>query len=70
MTVHWNVNNDHLISRWSNGESTPKYDSDWLKEFSAHEGRRRAFIVDITLLSPFGGARWYTYAPYELERAK
>jgi hypothetical protein len=65
MTMRWNIKNDHLISRWCNGESTFKYDSDWIKDATTYEGQRRTDIVDISLLSPFGGGTWYAHALWE-----
>jgi hypothetical protein len=65
MTTHWNVEDDHLISRWSNGEGRSRYHFDWMKEASVHEEQRRTHIVDMSPLSPFGGARWYAHALWD-----
>jgi hypothetical protein len=62
VTVHWYIKDDHLIGRWSDGQSTSPYVSDWIKQVSTYEGETRTSMFDVGKVSPFGGAKWYAHA--------
>lgn len=63
MTAHWNVDvkDDRLISRWSNLRNAAKYDSEWMRAAVPREDRACSYVLDMSLLSPFGAANWYRY---------
>ncbi len=55
----WQMEEGHLVCRWSElGEHTP-YSSEWMQENSNAQGGYLEPVPDFANHSPFGGASWF-----------
>lgn len=65
MMAHWQADDDRLIRHWSHVEITCNDSPDYLKHASEQQSTACDPILDLTRVSPFGGAKWYGYALIE-----